>query len=65
MVADKTHYSSHRMTKSRKGEVLAKKEQKMYMMIRSVWFVFYSRKIDCSDKREYIQAKAAKIKLIF
>ena len=42
------------MSKTRKDEVLAKKEQKMYMMIKSVWFVFYSGKIECSDKREYI-----------
>ena len=58
MVVDQTDYSSHRMSKSRKDEVLAKKEQKTYMMIKSVWFVFNSWKIECSDKREYIQAKA-------
>jgi len=65
VVADQTHYNSHRMSKSRKDEVLAKKELKTNMMIKSVWFVFYSWKIECSDKREYIQAKAAEIKLIF
>ena len=37
------------MSKTRKDEVLAKKEQKMYMMIKSVWFVFYSWKIECSE----------------
>ena len=49
MVADQTHYSGHRMTKSKSKS----------MVIKSDWFVFYSWKIDCSDKSEYIQAKAA------
>ena len=40
MVADQTHYSSHKMSKSRKDEVLAKKEQKTYMMIKSVGLHF-------------------------
>ena len=39
MVADQTHYSSHKMSKSRKDEVLAKKEQKTYM-IKSVGLHF-------------------------